>query len=222
MKKYDLVVFDVDGTLLDTTEGVLSSVKYAIKNYDLPVPTYNELLEFIGPPVQNSFARCFNLSGDALQGITNVFREQYKNVDLLKAKPYDGIYDMLDILAEKYAIAVATYKREDYALTLLKHYGFDKYAKIMHGGDNFNKLSKADIILKCVTESGIADRKKAVMVGDTISDAVGAEKAGIDFIAVTYGFGFKTDDSLTGLKCVGIAEQPMDLSDLIFKMEIEK
>lgn len=214
--KYDLVIFDVDGTMLDTTEGVLSSVKYTIDKFGLDKLSDEKLSAFIGPPIQDSFALNYGLSGDILQELATVFRNRYKDYDLLKAEPYDGIYDVFDVL-EKNGIktAVATYKREDYALTLLKHFVFDRYTQIMHGGDHFNKLKKCDIIEKCIDESSIKDKSRIVMVGDTPNDAIGAEKIGIDFIAVTFGFGFKTEEELSKIRKVGVAEKPMNLLEFI-------
>lgn len=98
--KYKLVVFDVDGTLLDTTEGVISAVKYTIKKHGLEELEENDLRKFIGPPIQDSFARQYGLEGEILQDLATTFRNQYKDVDLLKAKPYDAIYDIMDSLVK--------------------------------------------------------------------------------------------------------------------------
>lgn len=128
MPHFDLAVFDVDGTLLDTTEGVLSSVEYTIEHFGFEPLSEQRLKKFIGPPIQNSFADAYGLSGDILQEIASVFRNRYKDVDLLKAKPYDGIYEAMDSLVKKdVKIAVATYKRQDYAERILRHFGFDRY-----------------------------------------------------------------------------------------------
>lgn len=204
MAKYDLVIFDVDGTLLDTTEGVIAAVKYTIDKFGFrPLPE-QKLLKFIGPPIQNSFADAYGLSGDILQEIATVFRNRYSKHDLFGAVPYYGIFELMQTLKDGGIMsAVATYKREDYALTLLRHFGFDRFTDIIYGGDHENRLKKSDIIQKCISASGIADKNRIVMVGDTENDAVGAEKIGVDFLAVTYGFGFKTPESLNSVKHVG-------------------
>ena len=133
----------------------------------------------------------------------------------MKAIPYDGIFQLLSDLTNKGIVcAVATYKREDYALALLKHYGFDKYMDIMYGADNENKLSKKNIIMKCIDRSKIMDRNSIVMIGDTSHDLKGASELNIDFIGVTYGFGFKSNEKHK-YDFMGIADTPMQVSNLI-------
>ena len=216
MSKYDLVIFDVDGTVLDTSSGVLSAVQYTIDKLGYDKIDDKTLATFIGPPIQDSFARVYGLKGDILQTIATIFRDRYKDVDLLKAEPYPGIYDVIRTLSENnITSAIATYKREDYAVTLLKHFRFDEYIDIMHGGDHENKLKKKDIIEICIAESGITDKSRIVMVGDTDHDAIGAQQVGVDFIAVTFGFGFKNKEDVDKIKAVGCAEKAIEILDYI-------
>lgn len=212
MNKYELVIFDLDGTLLDTTEGVIQSVKYTINQMGYEMLDDNILSAFIGPPIQNSFANVYHLEGDVLQEIATIFRNRYKDYELFKAMPYEGIYDLFRQLANKgMETAVATYKREDYAISLLNHFNFQAYTNIMFGADHENKLKKNDIIKKCIDEAQIRDYRKVVMVGDTIHDAIGAGQIGVDFIGVTYGFGFKTEKDLDDIEHIGVANTPLDI-----------
>ena len=192
--KYSTVIFDLDGTLLDTSEGILEAVKYTINKYNLKALDNDKLLTFIGPPIQESFSRYYNLDKDKVQEISNVFRDRYSNFELFKAKPYKGIYEVLRCLLDNnVCLAVSTYKREDYALKLLKYYQFDKYFKVMHGGDNLNKYNKKDIIQHSINEIGEVNNSKIVYVGDTESDFNASKELRIDFIGVNYGFGFNND-----------------------------
>ncbi len=100
-------------------------------------------------------------------------------------------------------------------MTLLRHFGFDRFTDIMFGGDHENKLKKSDIIKKCITAGGITDKKRIVMVGDTENDAAGAEKIGVDFLAVTYGFGFKSAADLQNTKHIGVSDTASGLLDYI-------
>lgn len=212
MNRYKLAIFDLDGTLLDTTEGILSSVKYTINKMGFEMLSDDAISAFIGPPIQDSFARAYGLEGPILQEIAGVFRERYSNVDLLLAKPYEGIFEVFEgLLKRGIKPAVATYKREDYAVSLLNYYGFGKYTDVMFGGDHENKLKKKDIIEKCISVSGIGSRAEAVMIGDTKHDAIGAQGMGIDFLGVTYGFGFRSAADAAEYGAVGCVDKAVDL-----------
>lgn len=213
---YKAAIFDVDGTLLDTAEGVLASVKYAIQNCGLAALSEEELNTFIGPPIQNSLIRYFGMEKEEAQRITGIFRERYKGEDLLKAIPYEGIYQVFEELKSNgVKLAAATYKRQDYARRILEHFGFDRYTDILYGADNDNKLKKKDIIEKCMIDMGITDYSQAVMIGDSDNDALGAEALGMDFIGVTYGFGFKSREDVLKFRAVGSADRAEELIPMI-------
>lgn len=209
------VIFDLDGTLLDTTEGVLESVKFTAKELGYPELPYEELRTFIGPPVQLSFIKHYGCDEKKAQRAADLFRSYYKGTSLFKAKPYDGIFALCEAFkSNNIRMAVATYKREDYALALLCHFGFDRYCDSMHGADNFNELKKEDIVELCRKELG-ALKGECVFVGDTMQDAAGASKAGITFLAVTYGFGFRTEKDVQEYPHIGIAGSPAEIADLV-------
>lgn len=211
-KKYEVAVFDVDGTLLDTTEGVIAAVRYTIEEHGLLPLDESVLKTFIGPPIQESFKRAYSLEGDILQELATTFRNRYKDYDLLKAKPYDGIYEVLNkLILNGIKIAVATYKRQDYAVAILKHFGFDKYSDVLYGADHENKLKKVDIIENCMRSLGLQEYTKAVMIGDSSHDAIGADMIGMDFIGVTYGFDFKTQEDVMKYKAIGSADSTIEI-----------
>ncbi len=213
MTKYKLVIFDVDGTLLDTTEGLLESVNFIIEKFSLKTLTHEQLLTFIGPPIHNSLKRYYdNLTSEEIQNMADEFRAYYKERALYKAAPYPYIYELLDAIKNNgIEIAVATYKRQDYAVDILKHFGFDQYTDILYGSDSNNKMTKRDIMLKCVETAGIHSMNEVVMVGDSDNDAIGAQNLGMDFIGVTYGFGFKTVEDIQKFQWVGIAKDAMEI-----------
>lgn len=185
------VIFDVDGTLIDGTEGILKSVRKAIVNFELPVLSDEKLVEFVGPPVQNSCKSAFGVDDEFAQRFANFFRKEYAGGDVFLAYVYDGIYELLEFLkSQGYKLGVATYKRQDYAINLMKHFGFDKYFDSICGADNENKLKKIDILENCLNELN-AQKNEAILVGDSVHDAGAAKELGIAFIGVTYGFGFK-------------------------------
>lgn len=215
-KKYRLVIFDVDGTLLDTTEGVIEAVQYTIRKNNLALLETDKILEFIGPPIQDSFNKFYGIEGQELQKLSECFREYYKNTSLLQAKPYEGVFEVLDKLKEqKIIIAVATYKRQDYAQKLLKHFGFEQYSDFLYGADNENKLKKTDIIDKCIRDAGVQNKEEVLMVGDSVHDAIGAKISGIDFVGVTYGFGYKNKKEIMAYNVVGACDKIIELLDIV-------
>ena len=209
------VIFDLDGTLLDTTEGVIESAKFAARVLGYADLSYETMLKFVGPPIQNSFVQFYNCSKEKAQEAAELFRTYYKTTALIKAVPYKGIFELCETLQRKgKKMAVATYKREDYAVTLLKHFEFDRYCHSMHGADNNNVLKKADIIDLCISELG-GSRSEFVLVGDTEHDAIGAQNADINFIGVTYGFGFKSEDDVNVYPNIGVARTPLEVLKII-------
>ena len=213
MKK--AILFDLDGTLLDTTEGVLESAAHAARQLDLPALPHDTMLKFVGPPIQDSFKVHYGLDEESAQKAAELFRSYYKEKALLKATPYPGLIETLAQLQKTgYVLGVATYKREDYALTILEHFGIAPFCRSMHGADNFNHLSKADIVNLCLTELGAA-RADSVLVGDTAHDAKGAALAGIDFIGVTFGFGFKTKEDVDAFANIGCAETIQQIAEYV-------
>ena len=216
MQRFKVAVFDVDGTLLDTSEGVIESVKYTIKKHSLKELDEATLSTFIGPPIQDSFARVYGLKGEILQELATTFRNQYKDVDLLKAVPYEGIYDLIQSLLDAgIKVAIATYKRQDYASAIMEHFGFNGYTDIIYGADHENKLKKRDIIEMALKDSGVTDYKEAVMIGDSDNDAIGAEGIGTEFIGVTYGFGFKNAEDVNKYKNIGVANTCAEVAPII-------
>ena len=158
---YRGIIFDLDGTLLDTSEGVLSSVRHTIKTMgyrELPEET---LLTFIGPPVKRSLMEHYGLDDAEADRATAVFRDQYKNMDLLKARPYDGILPLLERLkSQGFLIGVATLKREDYALTILEHFGIAEHCDLICGSDFASKMQKVDVLISWLSPSALAPRQK--------------------------------------------------------------
>lgn len=206
-----VVLFDLDGTLLDTTEGVLESAVYAAKKLGYKELPYEQMLSFVGPPIQNSFMKHYGCSAERAQEAANTFRTYYKENALYKARLYPGMIEVLEKIKEKgVKMGVATYKREDYAISILEHFGIAPFCISMHGADHFNKLTKADIVNLCINEM-TPNREDVVLVGDTEHDAIGAKNAKVDFLGVTYGFGFKSVADVSVYPNIGCAHNTFDI-----------
>ncbi|MFD2442773.1 HAD hydrolase-like protein [Bacillus sp. CGMCC 1.16607] len=205
--KYSTIIFDLDGTLLDTSEGIMLGASYTVRRMGAAELTIDQLKSFIGPPLLDSFIReCGFIEKEARTAV-ELYRERYKEKGIYEAKHYDRIKELLVAIKEmKGKTAVATLKLDAFAKEMINHFELLPYFDSINGIDHRDVHSKADIISICLKELDQQDASKVVMIGDSIYDAIGAEQMGIDFIAVTYGYGFKNKEEASQSKHVFIAE----------------
>lgn len=208
MKK--LFIFDLDGTLLDTSEGILYCYKNAAESIGLTEKTVQQKSIVIGGPLSDGFRTLYNIESDnQLNEAIKAYKELYKQVGTKKFKVYDGIENLLQTLKNQdFKLAVATLKLEEYAVRMLSSIGMDVYFDKIIGWDGGNKCSKAEILHKVLSELKI-NPSDAVLVGDSVYDEEGARTVGIDFIGVCYGFGYKKSDY--GTLHIPMALLPEDL-----------
>lgn len=193
--KYSTLCFDLDGTLLDTTEGVLYAVRKTISKLGLCMPNESILATFVGPPMQLSFETHFKMGKEEALEAANLFRYIYKQESLFKASLYPNVIDTLKYLKDAgLKIVVATNKSHDNAIEILKYFHIYDMCDYAMGSDLQGLLKKRDIIERCINAIDV-DIAECVYVGDSIFDYEGANALGMDFIGVTYGFGFKKNDT---------------------------
>ena len=181
--------------------------------------TIDQQTSFIGPPLVDSFIRECGFSENDARKAVELYRQRYKERGLYEAKHYHQIKELLILINENNCnTAVATLKRDDFAKEIIQHFELSPYFNSINGIDDKDTHSKSDIILMCLKELEQDDFSKVVMIGDSIYDAIGAEEAGIDFIAVTYGYGFKNKEEASQVKNVFIAE---NVSDIIRFLNIQ-
>ncbi|MDF2986005.1 MAG: haloacid dehalogenase superfamily [Eubacterium sp.] len=214
--RYETVLFDLDGTLLDTSEGIVKGVEHTLKLMGLPLLSSEQCKTFIGPPVLNSFIRECSMSEAAARSAVEIYRKRYKEKGLYQSKKYKNIKQLLvNLKKNNCKISIATLKREDFAKTIMNHFGLFSYFDSIRGIDQNDSLTKKDIIVSCLEDLKQIDYSKAVFIGDSEYDAEGAREAGIDFIPVTYGFGFKNEVEADRYSNVFIAKNPKSLSDYL-------
>ena len=192
MSNFDAVLFDFDGTVADTGEGVFLCVRYAIDAHGLEQPSDGDIRKFIGPPMIVSYHTLYpQLSDDEVQSLMQSYREKYAEVGLYKYKLYDGITELLKKLNENgIKTAVASSKPQEALENIIKVSGIDKYFDCIVGADrNYTDSDKATIVEEAIKRTGVTDKSRVLMVGDRKYDIVGAHKAGIACAAVLFGYG---------------------------------
>lgn len=212
---YEIILFDLDGTLTDPGEGITNSVAYAMKKLGMDIPGKTELYKFIGPPLIESFKKFCGFSDEKASLAVEYYREYFKEKGMLENTVYSGIGEMLDFLQKTgKKLIIATSKPELFTVKILEHFGLINYFDFISGATMDNSRSnKADIIKHALKSCNITDLSKAVMVGDREHDIIGAKKNGIDSIGVLFGYG-----SYGELKSAGatyIAENIEDICRII-------
>ena len=206
------VIFDLDGTLIDSAEGIVRATVEALEELGLEPMEGDVVKGLIGPPIGNSIARIRGYDDATRDMFFSRFRELYKTKHLMEAEIYPGIIDLLTALRESGCkTCIATNKREDYTADMLREFGIHDLFDSVRAQDDRNSRSKQSMITACMadTSSECAD---TFMVGDTEGDMNVAKAAGVRFIGVTYGFGFKIPEDVTYGEC---ARSPEDILRIV-------
>lgn len=193
MKQYKLVIFDMDGTIADTSPGIFNSIRYTEEKMGLPEITYEQMYSHVGPPMEESYNRNFGLTGEKLKQAVMYHKEYAIMQGFKELEFYDGVLSLVDELRKNgVKTAVATLKAHATIVKIFETFGIsDKFDEVI-GVNQDDPMTKAQLLEYCAEKLGV-DKSEAVLIGDSKYDAVGAMQAGIDFIAVTYGFGFKSE-----------------------------
>ena len=192
MKKYDLVIFDLDGTLADTSPGILNSIRYVQQKMGLPEITIEQMYSHVGPPMEESYRRNFGLEGEELRRAVELHKEYAVKQGYREIEVYPGVPQLLERLHLKgVKTAVATLKAQTTAEKIFAAFGMSTAFDMVLGTDAAAPKTKAQLLEECLDRLQCA-KECAVLVGDSKYDAEGALQVGIDFIAVAYGFGFKS------------------------------
>lgn len=190
---YKYILFDLDGTLTDSKEGVCKSVQHALAKMNRPVPPIDELDCFIGPPLSYSFVKYSGLTPEEAEEAISIYRERYSTVGKYENRPYDGISELLAALkADGRILSVASSKPEPYVRDILKHFDIEKYFDVVSGADFAGlKGEKEDVMAEALKQMGIVtdeDKKDVVMIGDRHYDINGAHFFKLDSIGTDYGY----------------------------------
>lgn len=201
MSKYEIIFFDLDGTLTDPGQGITNSVAYALSKYGISVENKQELYKFIGPPLIVSFKTFYGFDEEkALEAIA-YYREYYAQYGINECKLYDGMKELLQKLKENgKTIALASSKPEAFAHRVLQNYDILKYFDFVGAAsmDEKTRATKEAVLEHTISSLGITDRSRVVMIGDRHFDINGAKQFGLDSIGVLFGYGSEKELSEAG------------------------
>ncbi|MBQ5743437.1 MAG: HAD family hydrolase [Clostridia bacterium] len=216
MKRYDTILFDLDGTLTDPGVGITKSVEYALNRYGISVKDRAELYPFIGPPLIDSFMKYYGFSKEQAVEAVEVYREYFRVTGLFENEVYPGVAQLLKSLkADGKTLLIASSKPEDFVITILKHFDLLQYFDFVGGASMDEVRSKKEDVLQYVLQEAKVDPAKAIMVGDRKFDVEGAYAFGMDAMAVTYGYG--SIEELTEAKPKYLANSPSEIYELLQK-----
>ncbi|EHJ57415.1 hypothetical protein HMPREF9318_00894 [Streptococcus urinalis FB127-CNA-2] len=201
------ILFDLDGTLVDSSKGIIESFQYAFNSLSYPQPSIEIIRTYIGPPLETTFQNYFTESKDLDDAIL-AFRDNYKKSGVHQVSLYEGVKTSLRELSMKgYSLYVTTSKFQPMAYQMLENLQIADYFDGIYGSIN-NRFHKVDVINACLEENQLK-KESTVIIGDTKFDMIGGNDANIHTIGVTWGFGSQTD--LLNAGAEKICHHPKDI-----------
>ena len=183
-----VILFDLDGTLTDSGEGITKCVKLALDHFGIPVESLDSLRYFVGPPLRDSFVKA-GVPEERVEEAIAVYRSRYTTVGLFENIPYPGIRELLETLSSLgYRLFVATSKPEEMAVRILQKFDLHRYFEEICGATlDKSRDSKSAVIAYLLESAG--NTRNVIMVGDTAYDVIGAAEHGIPTVGVSWGYG---------------------------------
>lgn len=194
--KYKLIVFDFDGTVVDTGEGIIKSLIYALEKHSVPVPDEKFLRRFIGPPIYDSFVNDYGATEENVHDFIKSYRERYFVKGIYECEVYDGVIEMLEAIRKAgYMTGIASSKPEKLVYDVMNYTGITALFDAVCGVDldESKKKSKAELIMLCAEKLGVKNTDEIIMVGDRFYDIDGAKNAGTDSAGMLYGYGSREE-----------------------------
>lgn len=217
MKKldYSVVLFDLDGTIIDSMDGILNAMNYSFVKMGMRAITQQELLPFIGPPIVNTLQEHFGLDLEMANKGIEYYHQYYRVNGWKECTLYNGIVNLFESLKKKgKKLALATNKPNYYARQILKRHNVDKYFDYIGGSDVEKGITNKTLVIEdCLNFLGTEDKSSVIMVGDRYFDVEGAFGAGIKTIGVTYGYGDR--EELTKCGAIAVVDTAEEVQKLL-------
>lgn len=215
-KGWDVVLFDLDGTLTDSAQGVINGVLHACDQLGIDPPGTDVIQKFLGPPLSHSFREYAGVAPERISDAVRIYREYYDEIGKYENAVFDGIPVLLTELGRQgKRLAVATSKVDYAAVSILQHFNLDHHFEVIAGADVSGELrgTKANVIAHALEELRMCDGTSVVMIGDREHDIHGAQAHNLPSIGVTWGYGSR--EELETSQATHIVESLQDLSSLL-------
>jgi phosphoglycolate phosphatase len=211
---YDIFLFDLDGTLTESGEGIINSIRYALRSFGIEENDNEKLTSFLGPSLYDSFALHYGFTAEQSKVAVAKYREYFAEFGMWENRLYDGISDLLrDIVASGKIAAIATAKPTYFATQIVEKFGIAPYISFVSGSELDGKRSDKCESIKYALEHLDSFGKKIVMIGDRKHDVLGALVAGVDIIGVSYGYG--SCEELVAAGAEKIADNVVELREIL-------
>lgn len=212
---FQYILFDLDGTLTDSGDGIIKAIQYSLKYFGIEVKDLDDLRKFVGPPLRDSYKKFYSFDDEKAEIGIEKFREYYIDKGIYENKVYDGIEDTLKTLKENgKTLIIATSKPEVHAKIVLEHFNLTKYFDFIGGADlEETRVKKGDVIKYALEQAKITDLSKAIMIGDREYDIIGARDNNIKSIGVLYGYGDVVE--FTQARASYVVKTPKDLLEIL-------
>lgn len=198
------ILFDLDGTLIDSSEGITRSAQYALAHFGIEEPDLEKLYFFIGPPLVDTFMERYGFSKEKAVEAVAVYRERYQDIGIFECSLYQGVRECIEELRRRgYMIGMASSKPEVSCKRILEHFGILGMFDDVVGATFDGRIdSKEEVLNEVMRRWSDIPRDEMCLIGDTMFDIEGANKAGVPSIAVSFGFGDVDEMVKAGAKTV--------------------
>ncbi len=211
------VLFDLDGTILDSKPGIFRSLTYALDSLSLPIPPETELMGFLGPPLPMGFEHVCRVPRESVSEAVRLYREYYNGGGKFEAAIYDGVKEVLTSLRERgIRTCITTSKPQVFARQILEHFGISSLFDGIYGSElDGSRSHKAEVMRFCMEQQGI-EPAQAILVGDRYFDVDGAKTFSMPCVGVLYGYG--TLEELQTAGAAYLASDTTALLDLLLRL----
>lgn len=204
MGKIKAVLFDLDGTLIDSSEGITKSAQYALKRFGIEVEELDSLKFFIGPPLVYTFTRHYKFSMEQAKEAVASYRERYNVIGIFECSLYPHVRECIEELKRRgYRIGMASSKPEAACKRILEHFKLlDLFDEVVGATPDGSIDTKEEVLRELLRRWEDVSADELCLIGDTMFDVAGAQQVGIACVAVSFGFGQVEEMLKAGAKAV--------------------